>query len=187
MSKTPNATSVAKINGVNIVAIENGEKWVPIKPICEAIGIDFQKQIDRIKADEILGELYTVRYMVAADGKEREMATIPFKFAFGWLFSIQANKVAPERREFVIKYKLECYNALYNHFAELDEYLRDRARMVEEKAMAMEQLREEFKNAKSNLDIAREEFHNVRAMTFDVWRSMRTQTSIDFPEDQKTG
>ena len=33
-------STVAKINNVEIIIIENGEKRVAVKPICQALGID---------------------------------------------------------------------------------------------------------------------------------------------------
>jgi len=34
-------STVAKVNNTEIVIIENGEKRVAIKPICDALGVDF--------------------------------------------------------------------------------------------------------------------------------------------------
>ena len=51
MNKNENATitTVAKINKTNILVIEkNGEKRIAIKPICEALGVDFSGQLQRI-------------------------------------------------------------------------------------------------------------------------------------------
>ena len=65
---------ISKINGVDIVTVErDGEIFVPIKPICEAIGIDDRAQRDKIQSDEILGSTGVLSTSVAADGKEREM------------------------------------------------------------------------------------------------------------------
>ena len=75
-------TTVAKVNGVDILIIEGDEKRVAIKPICEALGIAFQRQIERLKEDPILGSTVTLGVTVGAVGKQREMVTIPFKFVF---------------------------------------------------------------------------------------------------------
>jgi hypothetical protein len=34
--------------------------------------------------------------MVATDGKKREMVTIPYRFVFGWLFTINSKNVVSE-------------------------------------------------------------------------------------------
>ncbi len=35
--------TIATINDIEILVIENQEKLVPVKPLCQAIGIDSQK------------------------------------------------------------------------------------------------------------------------------------------------
>ena len=108
---------IVKVNGITIECpIEEGQNYVAVKPICEALGIDHSAQIRDLKEDVILGSTVVVMTTVAGDGKQREMVCIPLKFVFGWLFSINENKVKPEAKEHVLKYKLECYTVLFNHF-----------------------------------------------------------------------
>lgn len=109
---------ISKINGVDIVTVadENGEVFVPIKPICQAIGVDVESQIDKIQSDEILGPTTVLSTVVAADGKGREMRSLPLKYIYGWLFTINPKNVAPEARETVTRYRRECYDVLYEHF-----------------------------------------------------------------------
>lgn len=108
---------ISRINGVDIVTVErDGEIFVPIKPICEAIGIDVESQRDKIQADEILSSTAVLSPAVASDGKEREMFCLPLKYVYGWLFTINPKNVAPEAREAVTRYRRECYDVLYEHF-----------------------------------------------------------------------
>ena len=111
-------TEVVRVNGQEIECpFENGENFVAIKPICQALGIDHQKQFERIKNDRKLSQLYTdTVYSSGADGKQRPMFCIPLKYVFGWLFSIDENKVNEQNRDTFINYKDECYEVLYNHF-----------------------------------------------------------------------
>lgn len=180
-------TTVATINNQKIVVIENGEKRVAIKPICEALGVDPDWQNSRIKEDEILGQLHKISYVVAADGKQREMATIPFKYVFGWLFSINIKKVAPEVKDFVIQYKKQCYDALYNHFTELDEYLKYRQEFAESVFDQVEDARDNFKLAKTRLEHLKREFAEARAFTLEDYRQVKAQTSLEFPEHKEGG
>lgn len=109
---------IAKINGADIVTVENdGETFVPVKPICDAIGIAFPPQFVKLQEDEFFSSTVTDIVMVAADGKYREMVCLPLKFIYGWLATINPGKVAPEAREAVCQYRRECYDVLYNHFA----------------------------------------------------------------------
>lgn len=90
--------------------LHNGEWYVAIKPICEALGIQFHWQHKRILEHPILGQLSQNSVMVAADGRLREMFCLPEKVIYGWLFSLQSDK--PE----LIQFQWKCYDLLYNHF-----------------------------------------------------------------------
>ena len=130
------SVAVAKINNVEIVVIRNGSEMVPVKPICEALGIDFSSQLQKLKNDEILGSTVVMNTTVGADEKNREMVTIPLKFVFGWLFTIDPSRVKPEAKEIVIKYKLACYEALYEYFigaaVEIKESISDTVKIQRE-------------------------------------------------------
>lgn len=108
---------ISKINGVDIVTVDrDGEIFVPIKPICDALGIDVESQRVKINANEILSSTAVLSTAVAADGKEREMYCLPLRYVYGWLFTINPKNVAPEAREAVTRYRRECYDVLYEHF-----------------------------------------------------------------------
>lgn len=111
------AKFIARINGVEIPAVvENGETFIPVKPICEAIGVADQKQREKIQNHPILSSVGTLRVSTGADGKKYEMFCLPLKYVYGWLFTINPGNVSPEAKENVIKYQNECYEALYDHF-----------------------------------------------------------------------
>lgn len=58
-----------------------------------------------------------LRATVGGDGKQRDMVCLPFEFVFGWLFTISPDSVATEEAaEAAIRYKRECYHALFTHF-----------------------------------------------------------------------
>lgn len=48
---------IATINKVEILVIVNGQKVMPINPICEAFGIDEKAQRAKIQNDEILSSV----------------------------------------------------------------------------------------------------------------------------------
>ena len=110
--------TITRINGVEIPAVvKDGETYLPIKPICQAIGIAFEPQYSKIREHFIFGSTITIIVMVAGDEKEREMVCLPLKYVYGWLATINPGKVAMEARENVEKYCLECYEVLYKHFS----------------------------------------------------------------------
>ena len=90
--------------------------YIPCKPICEAIGVDWGSQYAKIKQDEVLNSTIVQITIVANDGKQREMTCIPLDYINGWLFKLNPSKVAPEVKDIVIKYQRECYKVLAAHF-----------------------------------------------------------------------
>lgn len=109
---------ITTINGVEIYAevTENGI-FIPVKPICIALGVDPEGQRQRIERHYILSSTAFTLKVVAADGKDREMLCLPLEYVYGWLFTIDANLVAGNIRERVAGFQRECYDALYRHFA----------------------------------------------------------------------
>ncbi len=109
--------AIRKVNGVDIIiADQQGEKLIPIKPICEALGIAANMQIEKIKNDEILSSVSMLGISTGSDGKQYEMFSLPHKYVYGWLFTINPKNVKEEARGAVLKYRQECYDALYDHF-----------------------------------------------------------------------
>lgn len=178
-------TTVAKINKTNILLIEDGEKRVAIKPICEALGVDPESQRKKILADEILGSVTVLSTATGSDKKEYKMTTIPFKYVFGWLFSINPKNVAPGARENIIRYKMECYDALYDHFTSYAEFVEYRQKEMDAKLELMKQARTEFYTAKGQLKIANDELEEVRKINFDAYKEMKAQLEINFEEGKE--
>jgi hypothetical protein len=105
------------INEVEINFAKDGEMiFVPIKPICEVLGIDHSSQVATLKNHPILGSVVVENTTTGSDGKRYQMLTLPLKYFFGWLFCIDARKVKPEAAEMVIKYQEQVYNIIYDKF-----------------------------------------------------------------------
>lgn len=109
---------ITTINGVNIFAevTENGI-FIPIKPICTALGIDDKRQRDKIQEDDILSSVGGLRPSTGTDGKQYEMYCLPLEYIYGWIFTINPKNVAESAKATVMQYRRECYDALYRHFA----------------------------------------------------------------------
>ena len=170
---------IARINNVDIVSTSD-EQLVPIRPICEALGIDANGQKQRIERDEILGSTACVIHAVAADGKEREMTAIPYMYVFGWLFSIDTSRVSEEARPSVIRYKQECYRALYEHFTEPQTFLKEKQRIIETKVTEYQDCQRRFRDAQKLMNDAKAELNQVMRITIDEWRMNNRQMSLTF-------
>ncbi len=110
-----NTKIITRVNNVDIVATSD-EQLVPIRPICEALGVDFAGQRKKIQEDEDLSSVVDLTPSTGADGKQYEMLCLPIRYIFGWLFTINPANVKPEAQEAVRTYRRRCYDALYNHF-----------------------------------------------------------------------
>ena len=154
---------IARVNNVDIVSTSD-EQLVAVKPICEALGIDYKVQWQKIKDDEDFSSTMVLSTTVAGDGKEREMLCLPIHYIFGWLFSINPKNVKPEAQEAVREYRRTCCGALYNYFlkqpmkqlgenkievalleeiAELNQQSSQLKQAITEKRKKLDQLREE--------------------------------------------
>lgn len=160
---------ISIINGVEIYAEvnENGNVFIPVKPLCQAIGIDHAAQVQRIKRHRKLSSTVVVITTVADDGKQREMICLPLQYIYGWLFSIDLSMVTKESLPNVEKYQDECYDILYRHFAgSLKRQLDANAAEIEALQAVNDAISRE-RQAKADRRKAEEHLARVRASRLD--------------------
>lgn len=112
-------SKLQKVNfhGNEIAVIEkDGKQYVAMKPIVEAMGLEWSQQVKNIKNDPVLSSTMGVTPIVAEDGKKREMVCLPLDYLNGWLFKIPASRYTGKKREAIIMYQKECYKALFDYF-----------------------------------------------------------------------
>ena len=96
----------------NIEVVKSNQSIV-VRDICKNLGIDYIRQYQKIKSDPTYqSELVKVQ----TAGGMQDVFCIPLSKLNGWLFSINPNKVKPEVKEHLIRYKNECFDVLYKHF-----------------------------------------------------------------------
>ena len=92
----------------------NGEPYVPVKPICENLGLDWAGQFRKLKAEK---QRWQVSSIPQQAGKAvQEMLCLPLRKLPAWLMSISPRKVKPELREKLIKYQEECDKVLWDYW-----------------------------------------------------------------------
>lgn len=101
---------------ISVVVGPSGEKLVAMKPICEAIGLQWDAQRQRIQRHVVLNSVASMAKATAADGKTYEYICLPLEYLNGWLFGVDAARVKEEVRDKVIEYQLECFQVLHDHF-----------------------------------------------------------------------
>jgi hypothetical protein len=98
-------------------AVINGVPHVAIKPICDALSVNWSGQFLRIQRHPVLSSTICITQMVAEDGKTRDVVCLPLDKLNGWLFGISAARVRdPACRERLIEYQRECFDVLARHF-----------------------------------------------------------------------
>ena len=116
------------------------EYWIAIKPICEALNVDYIRAYKNISEDENLSQLLSEQTMVGADNKNRKMICLPEKYIYGWLFSLRS------KSEALKQYQMKCYEVLFNYF---NGALIGRKKLLEKQAdtqKKIERVEQELKN-----------------------------------------
>lgn len=107
------------INGIQIELTQYIDcLLVPIKPICEALDIDFSGQRKVIKEHALLSRNTFLQKSTSRDGKRYTMLHLPLKYVLGWVFEIDSRKVKPSSVESLIALQNETYDKLYDKLAE---------------------------------------------------------------------
>lgn len=165
------AMVAAKVNNQDLVIIsENADKFVPIKPICSALGIDFKSQYAKLKDDDNLSSVMVLSTTTGADGKNYEMVCLPLKYIFGWFFTINPGNVAPDAKEAILRYRMECYDALFNHFSERSAFIEKKQEIIQTYMCKVEEAQEELENAKNYLKTAKKNLEKAKGFTFEEWK-----------------
>ncbi len=98
------------VNGVEItLGTDGAQHYVPIRFVCEALNVNFASQFARINRDGILKTVVTKIPTIAPNGKRRMMTSLPQQFLYGWIFAMDVDNVAPDRKEAVLKYIMDAY------------------------------------------------------------------------------
>jgi hypothetical protein len=104
---------------ITAVVLEDGEVFVPIRPICDYLGVSWSGQRERLQRDAVLSKYARGVRVTRPPGKgggSQEMTALPLDYLNGWLFGINANRVKDEVRARLVRYQEECYQVLADHF-----------------------------------------------------------------------
>ena len=103
---------ITNFHGDQITSVRTGDGvvYVPVKRLCEHLGIDHNRQTSKLQKDA----RFNCRHMSATgnDGKYYKMLCLPLDEIEGWLLSISANKVRPDLRDKLVRYQKECFDVL---------------------------------------------------------------------------
>ncbi|MEQ8231744.1 MAG: phage antirepressor N-terminal domain-containing protein [Gammaproteobacteria bacterium] len=89
------------------------QPFVPMKPVVEAIGLDWRGQQAKIRAAQRYGD---ISIPLHSPGGMQDTLCIPLRKLNGWLFSINPAKVKPELRDTILAYQEECFQVLFEYW-----------------------------------------------------------------------
>lgn len=103
--------------------LEDGTIVVPVKRICDNLGVDWPSQYTRIKRDEVLSEAAMSIVITTTDidpssraPARSTMICLPLDLIPGWLFGIQPSRVREDIRPKLVRYRRQCFKALWDAF-----------------------------------------------------------------------
>jgi len=178
--------TIGNVNGTEIQISVNGEKLVPVKPICEALGIDYSGQLQKLKEDPILASVMGLSPTTGKDGKTYEMQCLPLKYSLGWLFRIDSRNVKESAREAVLKYQILCYDVLYDYFAGYADYVETKQNKIETILKMREDASLHFRTAKDKLQAIEKNLKGARGVTYESYKASNGQFNIFGDDDSET-
>lgn len=99
--------------GDPLLGIEaDGVVLIPLRPLVEGMGLDWSSQLKRVRRDPILAG----SMVVTTTENEREAISLPLDLVPGFLFRINASRVAEALRPKVLAYQRECFAVLARAF-----------------------------------------------------------------------
>ncbi len=106
--------------GDTLIAVEapDGVILVPLRPICEYLGLSWNGQRERARRNPALADALRFARVTRANsaGGNPNVLCLPLDLLPGWLFGISADRIRPELRERVVRYQRECFRVLWNAF-----------------------------------------------------------------------
>ena len=156
--------------------VVDGLNYILIRPLCEALGVDADRQIRDLRDDEmLLSEVSEQTTQLPGDQQRRAYVCLPEEFVYGWIFGIKySNTMEAETKANLTAYKRECYDALYQHFHRrillASETLREKA-----------QVEIELRTLRKELLLA-----DPRFQRYDELLTIRQQLSYRISQGQKT-
>ena len=105
------------------VRVKDGTVYVPLRPICDLLGVNWAGQQQRVKRDIVLSEVAMIVCVThthidpsSRQRRTQDMLAIPLDYLNGWLFGMNASRVKEQVRDQLVRYQRECYRVLFNAF-----------------------------------------------------------------------
>ncbi len=145
---------------ITAVVVKSGKQqaiYVPLRPLCDYLRLNWSGQQQRIDRDPVLSEVKGVCVIHTPStsgrgGGPQEMICLPLDYLNGWLFGVNANRVKEDIREKLITYQRECYRVLADHFVASTPSTSSTLAQVEAMGLAIATLAREQMEIEARLD-----------------------------------
>jgi len=168
-------TKTVKFNGKTIIYTEvNSVDYIALKPVCEALEVDYIQQYKNTREDIFLRPALCKHTMQVPEDQNREYVCLPEEYIYGWICSIQSQSPALQ------EYKRECYHILFLHF---HGTITQRRALIKEKAIVSKKRKELEALLADNKDFV--ELFELKAKEARIVKDLRKQDDIEI-ENQLT-
>jgi hypothetical protein len=112
-----NSVLPVPFHGATLALIEhNGEPFAAMRPIVEAMGLDWASQFVKLKANQ--ERWGVVEITTPSAGGMQKTLCMPVRKLAAFFANIYPNKVAPALRDRIRQYQEECDNALWSYWTQ---------------------------------------------------------------------
>lgn len=87
-----------------------GQYWVALRPICEALKVSYAWNLKKLKKHAIYSKLWSKPTMVDSNFAKRSMVALPEKYIYMWIAQLPIS--SNEHAEYV----MQCVDVLYDYF-----------------------------------------------------------------------
>ena len=98
------------------IRLDDGSIYLPLRPMCESLGLDPSGQVQRITRDGVLGKGLRTLPVQTAGGQQR-MQCFLLTYIPYWVSGIEVERVRPDLRERLRTYKEWVIARVYDAFA----------------------------------------------------------------------
>lgn len=117
MTNNTTNTQIVNFHGAALLTVlHKDEPYVAMKPVCEAIGLDWRSQRQRIMRHEVLKSTVVMMTTVGSTNKTRDALFLPASMLNGWLFGIDIKRCKEAIRHKLITYQRECFKVLHDYW-----------------------------------------------------------------------
>lgn len=112
----PDSIVSVEFTGTTIpIMMHEGRPYVAVRPICDALTLDWSAQYRRIKRHAVMAKGVAMT-ATPSEGGEQTAFCLLLEYLNGWLFGVDAKRVKEEIRPTLILYQKECYRTLAQRF-----------------------------------------------------------------------